>query len=558
MSGRSPAARQALLLLAGVVLGLFLGPGVLWAQRLQPQPRTGEPPLAPGVTPPVAVPGPGGPPAAEPVDPPTPAVSLRVRVPATATVGQELEYRIFLENTSQAPAHHVTLSNPLPANLRLVRANPEPTGREPKLFWDLGTLQAGVRRMVVLVVIPMAEGDVTSTARVTFEHGESVRTRVSGGTGAATPKPITMPPPPATADLQLRVTGPALALQNDRVTFVLDVSNAGRGDAANVVLTAFPDKEFTYSGSTPKEDSQSPLTWKLGALRAGQSARITCDLLAITDKPTTLQLKAEVRDGTGMTAASAQVMIKERPAPGEAKLNIKMTGPASQAVGKPASYQITVSNPGTAAASNVYVHYVLPAPDKVGTTMTFVDASQGGTLVADRVRWMIPSLAAGAQQTLQLTIQATAAGKVQIWVTAQADGGLKVASEEVSTLFDGSAGLTWEIHNSPDPLAVGKKGIYTIKVINQGTAAATNLSLVVTLPDALKLVDSRGPANKGSALGQSVNFDPPTTLRAGGEAIYTLEVEAVKPGSIKVKAELRASELTAGALTREATSTLVE
>src|SRR5262245_36017978 len=64
-----------------------------------------------------------------PPDPPTPVVALRVRVPAVAGLGQELEYHICVENSSAAAAHHVLVRNPLPANTRFVRATPEPSTR---------------------------------------------------------------------------------------------------------------------------------------------------------------------------------------------------------------------------------------------------------------------------------------------------------------------------------------------------------------------------------------------------------------------------------------------
>src|SRR5438105_3698663 len=53
-------------------------------------------------------------------EPATPAVAIHVRVPANGTTGQDLEYRIIVENTSQAAAHHVILRDPLPATARFV------------------------------------------------------------------------------------------------------------------------------------------------------------------------------------------------------------------------------------------------------------------------------------------------------------------------------------------------------------------------------------------------------------------------------------------------------
>src|SRR4051812_14665808 len=91
-----------LLLAAGAISA---GPPSRTAQRITPTPS--EPPLAdppvPGVEPVEGAPlEPGFMPAAEP---PTPSVSIRVRVKATAAVDQDLEYRMCVSNRSQAAAH---------------------------------------------------------------------------------------------------------------------------------------------------------------------------------------------------------------------------------------------------------------------------------------------------------------------------------------------------------------------------------------------------------------------------------------------------------------------
>ena len=56
--------------------------------------------------------------------PSTPTVTVRVNAPAQATAGQELEYRIVLENTSSSTAHKVLVRNPMPGHARFIRASP--------------------------------------------------------------------------------------------------------------------------------------------------------------------------------------------------------------------------------------------------------------------------------------------------------------------------------------------------------------------------------------------------------------------------------------------------
>ena len=87
-----------------------------------------------------------------PIDPPTPVVAIRVRAPASSAGGREIEYRICIENCSDADAHHVVVRDPLPANARFVRASPEPHVREPELVWHLGSLEGGKCREITLVL----------------------------------------------------------------------------------------------------------------------------------------------------------------------------------------------------------------------------------------------------------------------------------------------------------------------------------------------------------------------------------------------------------------------
>src|SRR5262245_31330023 len=112
------------------VLILFLALGSLtalltslWASPRQVPARTAqilspEPPLGPGPARPPAAPMVPGSPSPSPVDPPTPVVALRVRVPASIGPNQEIEYRIIVENRSNADAHRVTVRDTLPANAR--------------------------------------------------------------------------------------------------------------------------------------------------------------------------------------------------------------------------------------------------------------------------------------------------------------------------------------------------------------------------------------------------------------------------------------------------------
>src|SRR5262249_52701404 len=148
-----------------------------------------------------------------PTDPPTPAVALRVRVPAEAAPGAELTYRLEVENCSRAAAHHVTVKAPLPAGARFVRAAPEPSEKAPLLVWKLGTLESCKKRDIRLVVVPTAAGDLRCCAHVQFEHGQCVSTRVVK---------------PGAPDLLVRIAAQPEAARYDILSWKLEVRNPGR------------------------------------------------------------------------------------------------------------------------------------------------------------------------------------------------------------------------------------------------------------------------------------------------------------------------------------------
>src|SRR5262249_19604516 len=217
------------LCLVGLAFCTCLAVGMASGQFIHTPPfqQTRDPPLAePGranvfpapqpiiLTPPAPLPI--SPPEVNREDPPTPIVAIRVRVPASAAAGQDLEYHICVENLSAAPAHHVIVRNPLPANARYVRANPEPSAKEPELVWNLGTLEACGCREIVLVLSPTGTGDVLDCARVQFEHGQCVTTHIVR---------------PA---INVRKAGPTQAVVNAALNYQLTVTNTGGTELTGV------------------------------------------------------------------------------------------------------------------------------------------------------------------------------------------------------------------------------------------------------------------------------------------------------------------------------------
>ena len=359
---------------------------------LSPVPMPDHPPVE-ALGPPTELPSPPG--TTCPIDPPTPVVSLRIRVMDSAAVGQPLEYHICLRNESCAPAYHVQVRNPLPAHARFLRATPEPSTREPELLWHLGTLRPQTCSEIILVLEPTGTGDVRNCARVQFEHGQCVTTRI------ARPR------------LSLSKTGPSEAALNDVLTFRLTVTNQGGGEVSDIVLTDILDAGLQYVRPGSEEPGNKHLLiWKLGSLPAGRSR--TVDYQAVAKATGRLCNRAEVYGAGGVRDAATHCVRV-----GKADLELLLNGPDETLVGRPANYQLTLSNSGTLTASNVSLTLTLPPG------MQFVEASEGGQYADGRVRWLPGTLPAAGRRNFRLRLMTSKPGDVTLRAVATADRSLK-------------------------------------------------------------------------------------------------------------------------------------
>jgi uncharacterized repeat protein (TIGR01451 family) len=238
---------------------------------------------------------PGHPGHEPPPDPPAPHVTMKVRVPAHALPGRELEYRVFLENNSPGDAHHVVVKCPLPANVKYVRASPAPHQKAPELQWHLGTMHGGGKCEISLIVVPLGTDDVRMCFRVQYEHGQCVTTRLSqqppripgepplppdfdgkGRPPEIKPIPPIAPEAPATK-LKLTMEGHKDRAVNLPAKYFLTVTNEGNAAATNLALRAMlPDKTEFVSATDDGVHVQGQVAWLLKDCRPTRNGRWSC------------------------------------------------------------------------------------------------------------------------------------------------------------------------------------------------------------------------------------------------------------------------------------------
>ncbi len=447
------------------------------------------------------------------LEPPVPLVRLRVHAPSRVESDKEIEYRITVENTSAAAAHHVLVRDRLPRGVEeAIRTEPQTTDKkktkdgDTDLLWELGTLKPGEQKVIVLAIKPKGNEDIQNRAYVQFEHGQKVTTRIA--------KP----------SVSAKSTAQPRAMRYEAVTFRIDVANTGAAPLRNVVVNDELPAGLQFVSGKPEPNPEKPLTWKLGDVPPHQTRRI--EYQAIAKETGTFRNNAKVTAAGGATVTdSAAVTV------GEPKLKISISGPQRRLVNRPITYHITVGNLGSIPLTNVQVSDELP-PGGV----EFVSADGGGRREGGFVRWSLGTLSPGEVRALHLVLRAPQSGYCWNQVKVQADHDLsdKALSERMHVEAAAGAPVI-EIDKSTDQLLVGQKATYTIRLYNPGKTNVSNPRVVVVVPDGMSISADRGAAT-GQRQGQKILFDPLTMLGGGEEKVYMIEVVAQKAGEAKLRA----------------------
>jgi uncharacterized repeat protein (TIGR01451 family) len=477
-------------------------------------------------------------------------VAIRVNVAALAGLGEVIQYHLCVENRSPAPAHHVVVHNPLPSNARFVRADPEPAAKEPELLWHLGTLPGGATRDIVLVVTPTGEGDVKSCARVQFEHGQCVCTKILR---------------PA---IELRKSGPEHAVVNELLNYQLVVTNTGTVAATGIRLTDVLPPELEHASG------KRSLTWDLGSLAPGECREVSYQ---VTAKKTGRICNGAVATADGDLRREVEHCVTV----GEASLVITNQGPKRRYVNYASAYQITVENKGTIPLEDVVITDTLPAqtsfvsasergrvsapsikPDSVSAPSSEPDAVSAPSVEPEpatapspsTVRWSLGTLKPGEKKTVDLVFRANQLGTICHDAIATASRGQK-ARAEACTEFVGVSALWLDLSDTQDPIEVGGETSYVISVTNRGTIPATNIRLEALVPEELEVTRVQGPSDHKRD-GARILFDA-ITLQSKGEARYVVHVKANASGDVRFKVDLKADQLYSGLPVHEEESTTI-
>ncbi len=446
----------------------------------------------------------------------SPVLTIEKKAPPEVQVGAPAVFQILVRNTGHVAAHEIEIVDEIPAGAELLGTSPQAAlADDGTLVWQLGSLGPGEQSMVELQLVPLDEGELGSLAQVRFSAQASARTLAT--------RPV----------LAVEISAPDRAMIRDAVRLTIQLLNTGSGAAHDVVVqTQLPEGLAHPAGGT--------LEYEVGSLAPGETRTLELEVTAAqagTAEPLVL-----VR-GAGDLAAEASRLV-EVVAPA---LEVTMDGPKRRYLERQATYTVSVSNPGTAPARQVELITYLPPGLK------FVEANNYGEYDprTRAVRWLLEELPAQQQGEVTLVAMPVEPGEQKLLIEGRAEEGLS-AQEEQTVVVEGLAAILFEVVDVEDPIEVGAETAYEIRVVNQGTKAASRLEVTALLPEGLELLDADGPTAHRLESGQ-VSFAPLDHLAPKSETVFHLRVRGRRAGDARLRVQLLTDEIQAPVTKEEST-----
>jgi uncharacterized repeat protein (TIGR01451 family) len=445
----------------------------------------------------------------------TSAVLLHQVMPTQVRRGEDFTYSYHVTNLTSAELQNVLVSLTSANNLEVTSSDPAASRSGNGMAWPLGTLGPKETRVITLTGNAAQVGTASDCIAVSYNNYLCATTTVVE---------------PA---LALTKTATANALRCDPVILRYVVQNTGSGPAADVVIADTLPVGLTLSDGT--REVRIPV----GTLAAGESKAF--EVRAEASRSGTFESPASATSGELRAAAEKTTTIITEPL-----LELTADCGNDQFLGRNVTHTYTVKNAGNGVANDATAAINVPSGAQI------VRATEGGTIQDGRVIWSLGSIAPGAERSFSVTLSGASAQDYATNASVNAACATTV-TEACSTTVRGIPAILLEVVDLVDPVEVGGQTTYLITVTNQGSAADTNVRIVVTLDDEQSFVSATG-ATSSTANGRTVTFAPLPSLGVGQQAVWRVTVNADAPGDIRFLTEMTSDNLTRPVMETEATN----
>lgn len=281
------------------------------------------------------------------------------------------------------------------------------------------------------------------------------------------PTPVPSPNPMVhssgvqTASVSVEIVGPESQNQGKPMAYEVVVRNPGMEAVNAVRIENEMPAGVRFLSATPSPEMQgNKLYWALGRVEPGTEHRFKVEVQADSECELTTTAQAGVATGASLKMRATQP-----------RLTLTKTGPETAQVGDLAVFVLHLTNTGTGPATNVFLEDRLPPG---------LQHPSGDTIEAE-----LGTLAPGASKTISLKTTAVQAGRFLNQAMARADDGLQVTAQAPIQITEPILTIR---KTGPTHRFLFREAEFELEVANTGSAAATNVRVLDTLPANLDFV----------------------------------------------------------------------
>lgn len=440
-----------------------------------------------------------------------PSLEVNKQGPSNLGLLKQADYTVTVTNSGNSVASGVTLTDNLPAGLRLVNAEPAPSSATATTAtWNLGDLQPGDSVRIRMTLSATVVGDQVNQATAISQEGF---------TGAGQSTTAVIP-----GSLSLTKTAPSQVDLDDSLTYNITLTNDGQGALTNVVVTdTLPAGVTLATAPGATSGTALPVRWSVERLDAGASQTFSVSGTASAAGDQTNTVAATSQEGaTASATAVTRVVASDISVAKAVNLDTVVLGEAL-------TYTITVTNNGDGVARNVRVVDLVPD----GLTVTASEPA-AGTDDEGNLLWTIDSLAAGAATSFTVSTDTRLPGLITN-VSQAIDRDRIVRVEVLSRVVTPALSL---VKTGSAAVYIGAERTYTITATNSGEAPLTGVTITDRLPAGMTYVSS---SNNGSRDGDVITWNI-GDLAIDESAAVTVTLRAVTAGEVSNQARVTADQ----------------
>jgi uncharacterized repeat protein (TIGR01451 family) len=371
-------------------------------------------------------------------------LEVRITGPQQAAVGDDVRFDVTLTNHGQTPAAGVVLEDRLDPGLEH-----KPTGERGTIRQELNRPLAPGETFGLKVLLRVTQpGRLCQTIEATGPgiapaSAQTCLTAVpaAGGPGPGPSGPSIPPGPAATPPVSLKVTGPKQSRVGETAEFTVELTNTGNVPLRGLKLIDGWDPELSPTHVTGGRDQkQSGLVWNIDELPVGASPPwlVQCECLAAAARACN-RASVVLADGNRIEReACVEILPAEKPPPAPPPgqgLDITAVGLRNPvAAGKELTYEVRVTNNGTAPCRQIAVTATVPegmVPSPLGTTGP---PQSKFTVEGQVVRFdPVAELPPGETLVYRVRVQTKQAGQFRFRAEASVPGMTQPLTKEAST-----------------------------------------------------------------------------------------------------------------------------